>query len=342
LANQDHVNKLKEGAASWNHWREQNQDIFPNLSFTGLNMEDLSGANLNSVDLSKANLSRANLNNASLINAKLNRADLLNANLSGANFWGASLSNANLSGSNLSGAKLIRAELFGTNLARAILTDTDFDQAKIRDTIFADLDLSRTRNLETARYEGPSTIGIDTLHKSGGKIPDEFLIGCGVPEEFITPSQQPSKFYNCFISYSHKDLSFAKRLYAELQRIGIRCWYDEHDLPAGHDIDDEVALGIQRCEKVLLCASKESLASLWVAKEIKTALQKEYRQWQEHSERIHILIPINLDNYIFSNEWQSGNAVEIRSLNAVDFTGWENDNEKFKEGIRKIVSALRH
>ncbi len=46
----------------------------------------------------------------------------------------------------------------------------------------------------------------------------------------------PIEFYSCFVSYSHADKSFARRLYDTLQGRGIRCWLDEHELLPGDDI----------------------------------------------------------------------------------------------------------
>jgi hypothetical protein len=72
---------------------------------------------------------------------------------------------------------------------------------------------------------------------------------------------QPIQFYSVFISYSHEDKSFARRLYNELQGHGIRCWLDEHQLLPGDDIYEQVDHGIRLWDKILLCCSKHSLTS---------------------------------------------------------------------------------
>src|SRR4051812_37529975 len=80
----------------------------------------------------------------------------------------------------------------------------------------------------------------------------------------------PIQFYSCFISYSHTDKSFARRLHDQLQGRGIRCWLDEHQLLPGDDIYEQVDHGIRLWDKVLLCCSKASLTSWWVDNEINT------------------------------------------------------------------------
>ncbi len=77
------------------------------------------------------------------------------------------------------------------------------------------MDLSTTTGLNAVVHVGPSTVGVDTIYKSKGKIPVEFLRGCGVPEEFIefarSIGRNPIEFYSCFISYAHEDKLFARR-----------------------------------------------------------------------------------------------------------------------------------
>jgi len=146
----------------------------------------------------------------------------------------------------LGGAVLSRTELMGTNLA----------SAQLARTVFADVDLSRALGLEDTKHFAPSTVGIDTIFKSKGKIPEAFLRGCGVPEEFIayigSIVERPIEYYSCFISYSTKDQEFADPLYADLQAKGVRCWFAP-DNSLQH-FDDwsvgEVALTVQGCFEI--------------------------------------------------------------------------------------------
>jgi Uncharacterized low-complexity proteins len=315
MADKDHLKLLTTGAKNWNVWREDNPWIKPD--FTG----------------------------ATLIGGELQGANLLRADFSQANLTGANLSEAILNRANFTGCILRGVKLGGANLSQAVLTGADLREAIFGWTLFANNDLSAVIGLQTCLHEGPSTLGIDTLYKSGGVIPEAFLRGCGVPEGFITYARslvgKAIDFYSCFISYSHEDKSFARRLHDQLQSRGIRCWLDEHQLLPGHDIYDEVDRGIRLWDKVLLCCSKDSLSSWWVDKEISTAFDKEQKLWKERSKKTLALIPLNLDGYLLSGQWQSGKAHPIMDRLAADFTGWETDNAKFEHEFERLVKALR-
>ena len=233
----------------------------------------------------------------------------------------------------------------GTDLRGVDLRGTDLRDARILSTMFADVDLSSVMNLEAILHHGPSTIGIDTLFRSQGRIPEVFLRGCGVPEEFIThiPSltANPFEFYSCFISYSHEDQSFARRLHDGLQGRGIRCWLDEKQLLPGDEIYDQVDHGVRLWDKVLLCASKHSLTSWWVDQEINAAFEKEQRLFKERGKKVLALIPLNLDGFLFSDDWQSGKKTDVLTRMAPDFTNWKHDHDEFESQLEQVIKALR-
>ena len=110
-------------------------------------------------------------------------------------------------------------------------------------------------------------------------------------------------------------------------------------LPA---IYEQVDRGIRLWDKVLLCCSEHSLKkSWWVDKEIKTALEKEQGLHRERGRAVRAIIPLNLDGFLFTDEWTSGYRAQIRARVAGDLTGWETDNKKFDTETERVIKALR-
>jgi hypothetical protein len=51
-------------------------------------------------------------------------------------------------------------------------------------TTFGYGDLSEAKGLDAVSHYGPSSIGVDTIYMSKGKIPEAFLRNAGLPEKF--------------------------------------------------------------------------------------------------------------------------------------------------------------
>src|SRR6266566_8014370 len=169
--------------------------------------------------------------------------------------------------------------LRGRDGGNIILLLDNLRDAIVGYTSFGDVDMSVVKNLETVKHQGPSTIGIDTIYRSQGNIPEVFLKGAGVDDTFITYIRslvgKPIEYYSCFISYSSKDDAFARRLYESLQSNNVRCWFAPEDLKIGDKIRTGIDEAIRMHDKLLLILSENSVESAWVEKEVETAFDKE-------------------------------------------------------------------
>ncbi|MBE7501429.1 MAG: toll/interleukin-1 receptor domain-containing protein [Verrucomicrobiales bacterium] len=290
------------------------------------------GRELGHAILHASNFERANLTEAALTMADLSKANLSAARLMTADLGRASLSGVNLTGADLTGARLGLAIHQGTNLQGADLTGVE-----LHATIFALVDLRACVGLEKVVHRGPSTIGLDTLRASRGRIPEVFLRGCGVPDIFLqyvaSLAGKAIAFCSVFISYSSKDQELAKRLHKDLQARGVRCWFAPEDLKIGDQFSTEVDRAIRLHDKLLLLLSADSLRSAWVEHEVREALEREKEQGQP------VLSPIQLDDALkeTTQQW----AYELRLQRHIgDFTGWKN-RDAYQNAIGHLLRDLK-
>ena len=57
----------------------------------------------------------------------------------------------------------------------------------------------------------------------------------------------------------------------------------------------------------------------------------------EHADRV----PLDLDGYLLSGEWQSGKARQVLSRKVADFKGWDGKHETFESQVEQLILALR-
>jgi uncharacterized protein YjbI with pentapeptide repeats len=347
VANHEHLAKLEEGVEAWNGWRRADHD---GKTIASLQRAELVGAKLHGVRFDEAFLDLAHLREADLSAANISSANLRLAHLSSADLTGADLSGSDLHGAVLYRARLVGANLYRTNLTHADLEYADMTEAILMYTTFGDNDLSNVFGLNPVKHEGPSTIGIDTIYRSKGNIPESFLRGCGVPEEFITYAKSlvanPIQFYSCFISYSTNDQAFADRLYADLQNKGVRCWFAAHDVQGGRKLHEQIDEAIRLHDKLLLIPSPHSMESEWVKTEIAKARKREVRDPESVLKR-RVLFPIRLAPFETLRDWEcfdadtgKDSAREIREYFIPDFSNWKN-HDSYQEAFQRLISDLK-
>jgi hypothetical protein len=314
MANPRHLAKLLQGVDAWNKWRK--------------------GKEMEAVDLSQLNLSKRDFSGANF-----NFANLFGSICIQTNFRGADFHNANLQLMMAAGADFSRAELFGANLSYIGLNGANFSGACFGGSTIVGVNLGIVDGLDSAHHKVPSSIGVDTIYMSKGKIPESFLRGCGVPKEFIDyiPSLvgavQPIELYSVFISYSSKDQAFAERLYADLQSKKVRCWFAPEDLKTGDKFRVKIDEVIRIYDKLLLVLSENSVGSDWVEKEVESAMEKERQQKRP------MLFPIRLDDAVMKVE--TGWPADVRRTRHIgDFQNWKN-HDAYQKAFNRLIRDLK-
>ncbi|MBL8099874.1 MAG: toll/interleukin-1 receptor domain-containing protein [Anaerolineales bacterium] len=327
MPNSEHLSILVQGASVWNKWRDKNPEIIPDLA--DIAMWEL---------VKDRNMQYFNLNKADLKNSVITGMDLRFIMLIEADLTAARLTSSALSHANLSHAKLVKTNMVEVDFDGALLTNVDMTGAIANSTQFGDLDLSTVKGLEKVEHVGPSTLGIDTLFRSQGKIPDVFLRGCGVPEIFIEYNRslvgKSIQFFSCFISHSHYDQLFCERLYADLQANDVRVWYFPEDAKWGEPVWGEIDRSIKDYDKLIIVCSKHSLTSGPVLREIERALNREDKEGK------NILFPITVDDYIFES-WEHPRKADILAKVVGDFRGWNLNADKYSTALKKLLEALK-
>jgi hypothetical protein len=271
--------------------------------------------------------------------------DYFEADLSGANLSGQDLTKRNFRKTDLSRTNLGLADIRGADFSGAKLEQTNFSRAMMGDTTFCDTDLSTAIGLDTVKHFAPSSVSIDTLYKSSGKLPFQFLLDAGVPDSFLT--YLPSllgvgiDFYSLFISYSTQDQEFAEYLHASLRSKNVRCWFARHDIQSGKKLHEQIDEAIRVFDKLLLILSEHSMKSEWVMSEIAKARKREIRDGKQ------VLFPIRLCSFEELRDWEcfdadtgKDSAREIREYFIPDFSNWK-DHDSYKKAFDKLLKDLQ-
>ena len=300
--------KFSVGATEWNEWRRATS--FTPLRIHGAFLADMAG--LQGIDLSHCDLGYS---------------DLRWNNLSGASFEGAELGSTDLSDTKLDGA--------------------NFAGAKLSATIFGGNNLSKVVGLDQVVHRGPSVIGVQTLLESGNTVPDSFYLGAGVPQSVIdyVPSLAgavaPIQFQSCFISYSTVDEAFARRLHERMRAEGLRVWFAPEDIQGGKRLFDQIEQAIHVHDRLLLVLSEASMASNWVATEVRNARIDEVKENRQK------LFPIRIVPFDRVQAWSRKDAdrgvdlaAEVRDYFIPDFSNWK-DHDSFEDGFGKLLRDLR-
>lgn len=314
--------------------------------------------------LNGANLRGADCRQADFQNADLDRVILSDANLSGANLRGANLSRANLDRANLTGADLTGATLNGaaltrTNLSEAIFCESDFYEAVFNTTpmaganftgsimgytVFQNCNLSDAVGLDAVRHDAPSTLGVDSLFRSGGAIPDSFLAGVGSPESLAGFQQTlvdgAALSGDYFIACAAGDTDFAAKLQDDLRANGARCWVFAENARGSALVDrrstseeEEIERWIRHYEKLIVVCTPEAFASETIRNDIIAAkeLQMSRDEW--------VLFLVTGDGFMNSprDRYARGLSAEHRVF---DLPGQAGNTDEYRQAVSDLAAAL--
>lgn len=77
-----------------------------------------------------------------------------------------------------------------------------------------------------------------------------------------------------FLSHSSLDRVFTDDLAVVLRRHGLSVWYSQKNIVGAQQWQDEIGAALRRCDWFMVILSPQSVASMWVKRELSYALQK--------------------------------------------------------------------
>ena len=316
-----------------------------NLSHADLTLASMASCSLIRADLSSSTLQQAQMAGADLSYSNLHFANLQGANLAGANLSYADLSWTNLTGANLRGATvtaaaLTLADLTGADLRGATITNVNLESAVMMNTLLGfttviNCDLSQTIGLETSQHSGPSTLGLDTIARSGGSIPREFLERAGVAMPLLA-AQDAMKdanrsFPTVLIVGSMEDGEFAGRLRSGLADAHIPAWFIAADDEAAVLTGGILFEHTPNYDSLVLLCTLQSLESP------QTCVYLSQLTGSPSSGATQTTVSLATDDLFYQRDDQLCNA--LRQGRVLDFRGWE-DGSTWDESLASLAGLL--
>jgi hypothetical protein len=257
MANQEHLDLLKQGSSAWNAWRVQHQEVRP--------------------DLRKANLSLANLSGAHLIRADLIRAHLFGANLSRTNLVGTNLANTTLKDCSIYGISAWDVQLEGAVQLNLTITPADqptitVDNLKIAQFIYLLLNNAEIREV------------IDTIARKvvlilGRFTPERKAVLDALRDELRKHNYSPMLFD--FEKPASRDLTETVSILAHLARFIIVDLTDPSSAP--HEVATVIPHTVVPVQPLL---SREPLIVDGKVRE-----RREYAMFEDLRRRYHWVLP---------------------------------------------------
>lgn len=133
-----------------------------------------------------------------------------------------------------------------------------------------------------------------------------------------------------FISYSRKDIKFARRLAGDLESAGFEAWWDISDLKGGDDWVRVIPAAIAASQFFVVLLSPDAIQSEWVSKEYTYALVNRMKIIPAMIKPCSVPFALNTINYInfTAEDYETGfnnllKALGSRPLPELPSTGWK-------------------
>lgn len=306
---------------------------------------DLRNANLAGINLDGATLSEANLSGADLTNANLDRTNLDRANFSGADLTGASFNGANLSRTNLSEATLNEADFYEAVLNDVITGDANFHNCIIGYTVFQNCAMDAALGLDSVRHDAPSTIGLDTLLRSRGALPESFILGSGIPVAVVgiqdSVSDAPVTTLEVHISCANGDIEFARQLEDNLRDQGVRTWVFAEGFRGNPLVDrrassgeEEIERWVRHYDRLIVVCTAAGLDSETVRNDITAA------QESENTNDRWTMFLVDADGTMASGRSRAARLLK-EDHRVFDLAGQSAGSEEYQAALAELIENLR-
>lgn len=284
---------------------------------TELNEVDLTGARLQHSDLSNSRLCRCSLEGAQMLGANFTNAKLINTQFHDINCPNGIFINSDLSNTDLRNSNFSSSNFTSCNLQNAVLCDSDLEGADVThaNLNFADLRNANLNKVDLYKADLKATRVYFENIQSSSILTNQLRDGSLVIER--------ANRVRVFISYSHNDLVFARRLEDALRARSIDVWIDSQEILPGDSLIEKIREGIDTSQYVCALISSTSINSRWVKNELDIAMNQ-----QIQSGRVKV-IPLVLEENLRLPSFLVGKLY-------VDFS----KIEYFENGLSQIIRRV--
>lgn len=125
-----------------------------------------------------------------------------------------------------------------------------------------------------------------------------------------------------FLSHSHADKNFARKLGKDLRKSGYAVWIDEAEINIGDSLIEKIREGLDQVDFVAAILSNASIASQWVTRELDIASNREIE------EKRVVILPLLLEK------------VELPGFLKGKFYGDFTDPENYTDVLGLLIRKL--